>query len=149
VKIIYFKKYLLKFFYLFSVMANKKNWFAPEWILRLGIFGSFFGHGVFALGVKTSWIPYFTSIGISEAAATTLLPIIGVLDIVVAVVALLKPLKVVLAWAALWGFLTALIRPIAGEAIWGFVERWANWAAPLALLALHGFPKKFWDWLRV
>jgi hypothetical protein len=118
----------------------------PEWILRLGVFGTFFGHGVFALLGKESWIPYFTSVGISEAAAATLLPLIGAMDVVVAIMALFWPLRFVLCWAATWGFVTALIRPIAGEPIWDFVERSANWAAPLALLAIRGFPKKAKEW---
>jgi hypothetical protein len=129
-------------------MDIKKMVKDPEWILRLGIFGSFLGHGVFALMGKESWIPYFTSVGISESVATTLLPLIGVMDVTVALFALFWPLRIVLAWAATWGMVTALIRPISGEPIWDFVERWANWAAPLALLALRGFPKKAKDWLK-
>jgi len=126
-----------------------KKFLTPEWILRVGIFGSFLGHGVFALGVKQSWLPYFTAVGIPESLGATLLPLIGVMDIVVALMALFYPLRIVLLWAAVWGFWTALLRPIAGEPIWDFVERWANWAVPLALLALHGFPKKLKDWFRV
>ena len=133
-----------------AVKKNQsKNFFKdPEWILRLGIFGTFLGHGVFALGVKASWLPYFTAVGIAESTATTLLPMIGALDLLVAFLVLVKPLKVVLVWATFWGFLTALIRPISGDPIWDFVERWANWAAPLALLALQGFPKSLNDWFK-
>ena len=120
-------------------MDNQKK---VEWILRIAVFGTFLGHGVFALLVKQSWIPYFTSIGMSEANAVVLLPLIGILDIMVAIFALLKPIRGVLIWAVLWAFMTALIRPISGEPIWDFVERTANWAAPLALLYLRGFPKK-------
>tara|TARA_Y100000310_G_C20696333_1_gene825989 strand:+ start:1200 stop:1583 length:384 start_codon:yes stop_codon:yes gene_type:complete len=126
----------------------KKNIVKAEWALRIAIFGSFLGHGVFALQGKESWIPYFTSVGISESMAASLLPLIGGLDIIVAVLALFYPLRIVLAWAAFWGFLTALIRPISGEPIWDFVERWANWGAPLALLYLKGIPKKLKDWLK-
>jgi len=115
----------------------------PQWILRLGIFGTFLGHGIFALQGKKNWIPYFATVGIGEAAAQTLLPIIGAMDVVVALVVLFYPLRVALVWASLWGFLTALIRPLSGEPVWDFVERWANWAAPLALLAWQGFPKKW------
>ncbi|MBI2142584.1 hypothetical protein HYU15_03825 [Candidatus Woesearchaeota archaeon] len=107
-----------------------------EWILRVGIFGTFLGHGVFALQGKH---------GFSEATAASLLPMIGVLDITVAVLALLWPIRIVLIWAAFWGFSTALIRPISGEPIWDFVERTANWAAPLALLVIEGLPKKIKD----
>jgi len=120
-------------------MDNQKK---VEWILRIAVFGTFLGHGVFALLVKQSWIPYFTSIGMSEANAVVLLPLIGILDIMVAIFALLKPIRGVLIWAVLWAFMTALIRPISGEPIWDFVERSANWAAPLALLYLRGLPKK-------
>ena len=123
-----------------------KKFLTAEWILRIGIFGSFFGHGVFALGVKQSWLPYFTAVGMSESLGAILLPLIGIMDIIVALMALFYPLRVVLVWATVWGFWTALLRPIAGEPIWDFVERWANWAAPLALLAMQGFPKKLKDW---
>ncbi|MBI2574698.1 hypothetical protein HYV82_02320 [Candidatus Woesearchaeota archaeon] len=116
-----------------------------EWILRIGIFGTFLGHGVFALQGKESWIKYITAVGFPESTAASLLPIIGSLDIIVAFLALLWPIRIVLIWAVLWGFSTALIRPIAGEPIWDFVERTANWAAPLALLVIEGLPKKIKD----
>jgi len=122
---------------------------STEWILRLGIFGTFLGHGVFALQIKQGWIPYFTSVGISESLAKLLLPWIGTMDLLVAIIVLVAPIRIVLAWAAIWGFWTALLRPIAGEPVWDFVERWANWAAPLGLLALQGFPKKAKDWFKI
>lgn len=128
-------------------MRVKDYFTKAEGLLRIGIFGSFLGHGIFALQVKQSWLPYFTAVGMSESAGTVLLPLIGILDIAVALLALFWPLRIVLVWATVWGFWTALLRPIAGEPIWDFVERWANWAAPLALLALQGFPRKLKDWV--
>jgi len=119
-----------------------------EWILRIGVFGTFLGHGVFALSTKPSWIPYFTSIGISESTAVILLPLIGTIDILVAIFALIRPFRAVLVWATIWAFITALIRPISGEPIWDFVERTANWAAPAALLSLRGFPKSLKELFR-
>lgn len=47
---------------------------------------------------------------------------------------LFKPIRLVLLCAALWAFATALVRPFAGLPVLVFVERDANWAAPLALL---------------
>ena len=134
-----------------AVKKNQsKNFFKdPEWILRLGIFGTFLGHGVFALGIKAGWIPYFTNLGFSETFATAILPIIGFMDILVALIILIKPFKFILAWAALWGFWTALVRPLSGDPIWDFIERFANWAAPLALLCMQGYPKKLKDWFKV
>lgn len=111
-----------------------------EWILRIGVFGTFLGHGMLALAVKQSWIAYFVAVGISAESAVILLPLIGYLDILVAISVLFKPFRIILVWAVIWAFITALIRPIAGEPIWDFIERAANWAAPLALLFLYGFP---------
>ncbi len=119
-----------------------------EWVLRLGVFGTFLGHGVFALMGKQAWIKYFLAVGISEPAAQTLLPLIGVADVLVALFMLFKPLRIVLAWAVLWAFMTALVRPVSGEPIWDFVERSANFMAPLALLMIYKLPKKLKDWFR-
>ena len=113
-----------------------------QWALRIGIFGTFVGHGVFALTVKKSWLPMFAAVGIPEATAITLLPLIGLMDVLVGTWVLLKPNKYVLGWAAFWGFWTALMRPIAGDPILDFVERWSNWAAPLALIYLLNKKKK-------
>lgn len=120
-----------------------------EWILRIGTFGAFLGHGLFAIGIKEDWIPLVTGFGFSEAAARTLLPLIGTFDVIVAFLVLLWPIRIVLMWATLWSFMTALSRPVAGKPFLDFVERAANWAAPLALLYLQGFPKKAKDYFTV
>ena len=107
------------------------------WALRIGVAGEFLGHGVFALQGKATWIGWFSNFGISDPAmAATLLTLVGVMDIVVALIILFKPIRPILLWAAFWGFWTALVRPLVGEPIWDFIERFANWAAPLALYYL-------------
>lgn len=116
-----------------------------EWVWRIGVFGTFLGHGVLAVGVKESWIPLITAFGFNQDFARTVLPIIGTLDITVAVLALFWPIRIVLIWAAFWAFATALARPIAGEPIWDFIERFANWSVPLALLLIKGLPKNWKD----
>lgn len=122
-------------------MGNSK---IIEWILRIAIFGEFFGHGVFALQGKKQWLGWISQMtGVSDVLAVQLLSLIGIADIVVAIIILVRPIRIVLLWAAIWGFWTALLRPIVGEPIWDFVERWANWGAPLALLLLFRFPKTF------
>lgn len=125
-------------------MNNQKM---VTWILRVAVAGEFIGHGVFALQGKKQWVEWFTIFGISDAGvATQLLFFIGLLDIAVALVVLVWPVRAVLLWAAFWGFWTALMRPIAGDPIWDFVERWANWGAPLALLLLVGWPRSLREW---
>ncbi|MBI2673370.1 hypothetical protein HYX19_03860 [Candidatus Woesearchaeota archaeon] len=113
-----------------------------EWILRIGLFGEFVGHGVFAYQLKPRFIEMLTAMtGITGDLANTLMQTIGVVDIGIGILALVFPFRLMLIWASLWGFLTALARPVAGDPIWDFVERWANWAIPLALLYVRGLPK--------
>ncbi len=107
------------------------------WILRIAVAGEFIGHGAFALQGKKQWIGWFANFGVGDPViATQLLFIIGIIDICIALSVLVRPLRFVLLWAAVWGFWTALIRPLVGEPVWDFVERWANWGAPLALYIL-------------
>jgi hypothetical protein len=110
-------------------------------ISRIGVFGTFFGHGLLALSVHLKWIPLLTGYGFSTQQAMQLLPLIGMLDIAVAFVILIYPVRIVLMWAVFWTFLTALSRPISGDGIIEFVERSANWTLPLLLLMLQGFPR--------
>ena len=120
-----------------------------EWILRIAVAGEFVGHGVFALQGKAQWVGWFSKFGVTDTVlATKLLFFVGLLDLLVALIVLLRPIRLVLLWAVLWGFWTALIRPIVGEPIWDFVERWANWGAPLALLILLGWPKNWREWFK-
>lgn len=117
-----------------------------EWILRIGIFGTFLGHGIFALQLKPRFIEMLTAfIGVTGNLANNLMYLIGIIDILTAIFALFYPFRLMLIYASIWGFLTALARPIANDPIWDFIERWSNWAAPLALLYLRGLPKKFKD----
>ncbi|MFI5148724.1 MAG: DoxX-like family protein [Bacteroidia bacterium] len=112
-----------------------------EWILRLCVFGTFIGHGVLALGIKEGWIPLITSFGFSRASATSLMPVIGIADILIGLIVLLKPIRIVLLWAIVWTFAAGLSRIVAGEPVWEMIERFAEWGSPLALLFIQGLPK--------
>ena len=122
---------------------------SAKWILRMAVAGEFLGHGMLALGGKVQWIGWFSIFGIPNAGtAAQLLFLIGLLDIGHALLVLVRPVRAALLWMTLWGFWTALLRPIVGEPIWDFVERWANWGAPLALLLLIGWPRNFKEWFK-
>lgn len=107
-----------------------------ELIARLGVFGTFFGHGIIAYNVNLKWVPLLTWTGLSELQAITLMPYIGIMDIFVAFVVLLRPVRSILVWASLWAFMAALSRPLSGEPLLEFVERSANWCMPLLLYFL-------------
>ncbi|MEK9183575.1 MAG: hypothetical protein AAB890_00690 [Patescibacteria group bacterium] len=112
-----------------------------QWILRIAVAGEFAGHGLFAIGGKEDWIPWVQQFtGADVVLAKQLLFIVGVMDLLVAFIVLVRPIKIVLLWAAFWGFWTALVRPLTGgfdlDHMLDFIERFANWGAPLALFFL-------------
>ncbi len=120
-----------------------------QWVLRIAVAGEFIGHGVFALQGKKDWVGWFSQFGVSDPAlATKILFFLGLMDLLLALLVLIKPVKILLLWMVFWGFWTALLRPIVGLPVWDFIERWANWGAPLALLVLIGWPKSVREWFR-
>jgi|SRR3989338_6451115 len=120
-----------------------------EWVLRISVAGEFIGHGVFALQGKKDWIGWFSNFGVSDPnTATKILFILGLVDITLAIIVLIRPVRIALLWMVFWGFFTALLRPLVGMPIWDFVERWANWGAPLALLLMFSWPRSVREWFR-
>ena len=124
------------------VTFSDKSFQIINWVLKIGVFGIFLGHGIYAIQVNQAWVPFLEKVGFSNDLAIQIMPYIGYLDIIVAVSVLIKPLRIILIWAIFWAFLTALIRPIAGGSILDFVERAGNWATPLALFLLLKWKEK-------
>ena len=104
-----------------------------ELVLRIAIGMTFLGHGIHAVQGNAKWLVYLETVGLTLDWAKDVIEIIGMADLMVAFIVLLKPHKYVVLWAFVWAFSTAVIRPLSGESIWEFVERGANWGAPLAL----------------
>ena len=120
-----------------------------EWVLRIAVAGEFLGHGVLAMQGKKQWVGWISQLtGADASLATQILFLIGISDLLVALVVFIRPIKIVLLWTVFWGFWTAILRPIVGESIWDFIERFANIGAPLALLLIKGFPKNLRDFFR-
>lgn len=116
-----------------------------QYLMRIGVAGTFIGHGLFAVRVEPSWISYLTTVGFEYETAIELMPLIGYMDLVIAIFAILLPMRIILIWATIWAFSTALVRPIAGLPILAFVERAANWILPLSLLIVQGLPKHWYE----
>ena len=116
-------------------MTNEKK---LEWILRIGVAGEFLGHGVFAVSGKADWIKWTEQLtGLDTATAAIFMTVVGAVDILLAMLVLWKPVRPLLLWMAFWGFWTALVRPLVDLPVWDFIERFANWAAPLALFYFY------------
>ena len=133
-----------------GIFQKLKNQKTAEWVLRIAVAGEFIGHGMFALQGKEGWFKYFTPFGITnEQTIVTLLLVVGIMDLLLALLILLRPIKIAILWMAFWGLFTAMIRwPFGPDPFWDFVERSANWGAPLALLIILGWPKKPKDWIK-
>jgi hypothetical protein len=105
---------------------------AVGWILRIGTVFCFLGHGSLGLMRVATWTTYFGVVGIGREQALTLMPWVGAFDVALALSVLVFPVRSVVLYMAAWSFWTALLRPLAGESIWEFVERAGNFGVPLA-----------------
>jgi hypothetical protein len=109
---------------------------ALVWTLRIGAFLCFVGHGAFGIMTKRAWLPYFAVADVGPDLAFRLMPLIGTVDIVVGILALICPIPAIGIWMSLWAIWTAVLRPLAGESAWEAFERAGNYGVPLALLLL-------------
>ncbi|MBI3777401.1 MAG: hypothetical protein HY274_00530 [Gammaproteobacteria bacterium] len=112
----------------------------------MAVFMEFLGHGACGVNTKASWLPYFHVFGISDAWAWPLMRVVGTMDIALGVAVLLAPRRALLLYMAIWGCFTALLRPLAGEGGWEFIERAYNYGVPFTLLLLYGFGPRLGGW---
>jgi hypothetical protein len=135
------------------------SWFDPtarhtpewtlHWLFRLALCAEFVGHGAFGVMTKQAWVHYFTLFGFPEAWAWTLMPVVGSLDITLGLLALVAPMRAGLLYMGGWGFFTTLLRPLAGEGGWEFLERSYNFGLPFLMLWLHGVGPQVRSWFTV
>jgi hypothetical protein len=97
------------------------------------------GHGAFGIITKAAWLACFAILGIPEAWAWRLMPIVGTVDITVGVLTLFHPVRAMVLYMAFWGFQTAVLRPLAGQGVWELLEQGGSYGAPLALPWLQNF----------
>ena len=127
-----------------------------EWLLRLAVAGAFVGHGAYgAVVAKSSWFTYFSVLGIPESVVIQhgLMTVVGVAEIAAGVVTLVLPIPALLLLMAGWKIFSELLRPVAGEPVWEFVERASNMVAPLALIVVNRervrLVKRRWYWYAI
>src|SRR5215212_8638712 len=117
-----------------------------HWILRVAVAAEFVGHGAFGIITKAAWLPYFAVVGVPPSLAWSLMPLVGTWDITMGLLALVRPTRAALLYMAVWGFWTALLRPLAGEGVWELLERAGNFGVPLAFLWLSGPVRNVRQW---
>lgn len=117
-----------------------------HWILRIAVFMCFVGHGAFGIMTKAAWLPYYGVLAVPENLAWRTMPIVGTMDIMIGILALLSPFRGLLLYGAAWCLFTALLRPLAGQGIWETLERAGNYGVPLAFLAMAGWGRSWRGW---
>ena len=118
-----------------------------EWILRIGVTMDFLGHGMVGFGRPAAWVNYFGVVGIGHDAAYGLMPWVAIMDVAMALMALVFPIRAFVFFMTLWALWTALLRPLAGEPFWEAMERAGNYGAPWAFFLILG-EQRFGSWLR-
>ena len=113
------------------------------WTLRIAAALCFIGHGAFGILTKESWVPFFGLVGVSRETAFTLMPVIGIVDIVVGLTVLITPRPAVLLYMVAWAVWTAALRPLTGDAVFEMLERAGNYGVPLAMLVMC-WPRSGW-----
>ena len=106
----------------------------------------FIGHGAAGLSLKEGWVKYFAVYGLDRSTTLTLMPIVGAIDVSLGILGFVSPRRWALVWCAFWGFMTAWLRPLAGESVWEVFDRAGNFGGPLAFLVLSGFPRSAREW---
>lgn len=109
-----------------------------HYTLRVAAAMCFIGHGSFGIITKPIWCNYFAVFGIGQGLSYQLMPIVGCFDILCGLLMLFYPMRIIPTWLVIWGFITALCRPLSGEPFGEFIERAGNYGAPLAFLILSG-----------
>ncbi|WP_157805272.1 hypothetical protein [Confluentibacter citreus] len=124
---------------------KQKPNFSPLFLLavQLSIFLIFMAHGIGCFSKNALYIDYilgffgdYTSITLKQKQAEQLLIIIGIIDILAAILVLFKPFKALIYWLIFWGFLTSLFR-IVDASILNYSEfliRVPHVGLPLVLL---------------
>ncbi len=133
--------------YAISHYNNKKLKFS-SWFLfaiQLSVFLIFMSHGMGCFSKNPLYIDYilgffgdYTSLSVKQNQAEQMLDIIGIIDVIVAVLVLIKPFKALIYWLIFWGFLTSLLR-IVDASILNYIEflmRVPHFGLPIVMLII-------------
>lgn len=123
--------------------VSLSRWFVSA--IQFSIFMIFMAHGMGCFLNNGLYIDYiigfvrdYTAFSINQQQAEQLLTIIGIVDVVVAILVLIKPFKPILYWIIFWGFLTALLRIVDASVLnyAEFLMRVPHFGLPLVLLII-------------
>lgn len=98
-----------------------------------------FGHGALgAFAQKPLLAAHYATLGL----APSVVPVIGTLEIAVAVAVLLRPSVALALIVGIWKIATESLFVVAGDPIWEFIERGGSYAAPIALAVILAYQNR-------
>lgn len=114
---------------------------AVHWALRLTTGLLLIGHAGFGAFVgKPMLREHYAAIGLDRLGVDlgTIVASLGWFELLLAVAIIIRPGRSLLILAFIWKLASELLYPLSGAPVWEFIERAGSYAAPLALLFLHG-----------
>jgi hypothetical protein len=82
--------------------------------------------------------PMFTAMYAAVGVPASVISLIGVGEMLTALLVLIAPVPALLLLIAAWKLATEALFPISGAPVWEFIERGGSYAAPIALVLLSG-----------
>jgi len=115
-----------------------------QWILRVSVALLLIGHGGIGVFNHPGWASYFRLFGVDRAAvqAHSLIAIVGWGEIALGFAVLIRPFPALLLFVLGWKVFSELLRPIAGEHVGQFIERFGDYCAPIALILVLRYLKR-------
>lgn len=137
---------LISIHHFYNRKAKFNRWFLLS--IQFSVFLIFLSHGIGCFLKNGVYIDYilgffrdFSAIPMKQKDAEQFLNIIGVIDVAVAVLVMIKPSNYLLYWLIFWGFLTAMLR-VLDASILNYVEfliRVPHFTLPLVLLLIRNY----------
>jgi hypothetical protein len=112
-------------------------------ILRVGLAGTFLGHGLTAYALPEAWLGYLQCVGLESQNGIATLKVIGTMDVIVAVWLFIKPNRPLVIWGFIWLVAVSLIRPLCGESWLELVKRSGYMACAAAWLLVNAEGRHF------
>ncbi|HEY7293440.1 MAG TPA: hypothetical protein VH916_00305 [Dehalococcoidia bacterium] len=115
-----------------------------QWVLRISVAALLIGHGGIGVFDHPGWASYFHLFGIgrSTVQAHSLIPLLGWCEIGLGLAVLIRPFRGLLLFVLVWKVFEEILRPVAGEHVGQFIERFGDYCAPLALIIVLTYLKR-------
>lgn len=112
-------------------------------LLRVLVALLLIGHGGFGVSHlhDQEWTGYLGVLGLGAGSVSAwhLIVVVGWFEVALGIAVLVTPSRGLVLTVLAWKVATELLRPLAGESVWEFIERGGDYFLPLALFLVYGW----------